>query len=93
MNNFSKGTFVEWASQSQGVQTTKRGTVLEFIPAGEPIKTDLSSGGIKPTHIRFDTKVSSIDRYLVSVLKEGKKQAFWYYAPRASGVKAVSHTP
>lgn len=91
MNRIKEGTEVTWTSQSQGVETKKKGVVIAFIPK------HLSASVIWASHlndIKFNPmdiqRVSSFDRYLVRVERLGKKGQPLkpkYYAPIAGVIE------
>ena len=83
------GSQVTWSSQSQGSHTTKSGEVIEFVPAGQNIQSDLSHK--KPYQLKFGNQLKSKnDRYLVKVsVTNAKRTVYYYYCPRASVVRSL----
>ncbi len=77
-----EGDRVSWDSQAAGSWTTKTGTVIREIPAGEGAKQYVPAG-IRKSHIKFDDK-SINDRVLVAVPDGKDGQITHYYCPRKS---------
>jgi len=77
VEKFVVGDEVEWTSQAAGITRTKRGTVIEVVPAGQfpsrkPGRNDLAC--LSRDH----------DSYVVSVKGRG---TYW---PRASQLRKVA---
>lgn len=82
MGKLKAGDRVTWDSQAGGSWTTKTGTVIREIPAGERARQYVPAG-IKKSHVKFDN-VSKNDRVLVAVPAGKDGKITHYYCPRKS---------
>ena len=92
------GTTVSWTSQSWGVEKTKTGQVLAFVPAGHHPRRyfDVDVRGIPASRLKFDFRPSRNDRYIVAVPRGGQSKIVDYYAPMASRLEPepeITRTP
>lgn len=84
IGNLKAGDRVSWDSQAGGSWTTKAGTVIREIPAGDGAMQHVPAG-IKKSHVKFDD-VSINDRVLVAVPAGKDGQITHYYCPRKNAV-------
>jgi hypothetical protein len=91
MNRIKEGTEVTWTSQSQGVESEKKGIVIAFIPkhasASDIWESRLDNVKFNPMDIQ---RFSEFDRYLVGVERLGKKGKPLkpkYYSPIAGVIE------
>ena len=82
MGKLKAGDRVTWDSQAGGSWTTKTGTVIREIPAGERARQYVPAG-IKKSHVKFDN-VSKNDRVLVAVPAGKDGKITHCYCPRKS---------
>lgn len=88
MSKFIKGDSVQWTSQSQGVTTTKRGTVhIKVLAMRNP--GHFLPEGTKKSHIKFDLRVADFERFIIAVPRGGKSQIIDYYCPRPTMLRMV----
>ncbi|AHV96138.1 hypothetical protein [Paenibacillus sabinae] len=85
---FKRGDVVQWTSQSQGVTTTKRGTVHQKVLVMHNPKHFIPKEA-KPSHIKFDLRVAGFERYIIAVPRGGKSQIIDYYCPKPGLLQQV----
>jgi hypothetical protein len=71
---FNVGDRVTWTSQAGGVTTTKTGTVVEVVPAGQAPRTKVKSPGQPRGH---ESYVVSLEFYDKGGLARKKKGMYW----------------
>ena len=95
-SNFNIGDFVQWNSQSAGIESTKKGFVVAFVPANQRL-ADFPSRKILIDDLKFLESIGSVSKLggansrpeesLVIGVKSEKSDTIFYYHPKVCNLE------